>query len=115
MACENGGYFTPHCSSCSYWVDNSWDFGCKSTAFNECPYLHPKKTNESILKTTYVYDGPVMIFDECVEKHWKGATSAISKRKARSNLTYQWKKEHGYPVNTKVSLPGDIFVRKGLK
>ena len=110
MAFENGGYLTPHCSACSYWVDNSWDFGCSSHAFNECPYLNNVESRESTLKNAYEYTGPVMIFDECVERHWTGTTIAISKRKAKSNLTFQWKKEHGYPINTKVSLPGHINI-----
>ena len=110
MAFENCGYLTPHCSACSYWVDNSWDFGCSSHAFNECPYLNNVKSRESTLKNAYEYTGPVMIFDECVEQHWTSTTIAISKRKAKSNLTFLQKKEHGYPINTKVSLPGHINI-----
>ena len=101
------GYLTLHCSSCPYWIDNSWDFGCNSHAFNDCPYLYPIKAQSQ--KPIYAYDGPVLIFDECVEERWKGQTTAVSKRKARSNLTYQWKKEHGYPANAKVYLPGLII------
>ena len=39
----------------------------------------------------YFYDGPVMEFDICIADHWKGETMANSKKKAISNLTYQFK------------------------
>lgn len=43
----------------------------------------------------YYYDGPVMAFDQCVANHWTATTWAVSERKARSNLTYRFKKETG--------------------
>ena len=111
MDCENGGYLTPHCKSCEYWLDGySWDFGCSNTHFDECPHLKPIEVEEPITKNKYVYNGPVMIFDECVQTHWKGKTTAISKRKARANFAYQWKKENGYAPNAKVTLPGQILM-----
>lgn len=58
----------------------------------------------------YHYSGPVLEFDRCVQEKWTGETMAVSKSKARSNLTYQWKKEHGRTSNTKITLPGDITV-----
>lgn len=109
MDCENGGYLTSHCKSCEYWLDgSSWDFGCGNTRFDECPHLKPVEIDEPIPQHEYTYNGPVFIFDECVTEHWKSKTKAISKQKARANLTYQWKKKHGYAPNTKVSLPGQI-------
>ena len=56
----------------------------------------------------YIYDGPVLIFDTCVEENWKGVTYAVSEKKARTNLTYQWKKKNGRVVDSKVTLPGKI-------
>ena len=43
--------------------------------------------------TKYSYDGPVYQYGKCVDPRWKGQTMAISEKKARSNLAYQWKKQ----------------------
>ena len=56
----------------------------------------------------YVYDGPVMIFDRLVADHWKGETIAPSEKKARSNLTYQFKRQNNRIAGSRVSLPGQI-------
>ena len=56
----------------------------------------------------YTYDGPVVIFGRCVEHCWHGSTSAVSEKKARSNLEYQYKRQAGKTPNTKVELPGKI-------
>lgn len=56
----------------------------------------------------YMYDGPVVAFDKCIEHRWKGETTAISERKAKSNLTYQYKKKNNMMPNMKISLPGEI-------
>ena len=56
----------------------------------------------------YVYDGPVLIFDQLVADHWKGETMAPSEKKARSNLTYRFKKQNNRIVGNKVTLPGEI-------
>lgn len=56
----------------------------------------------------YTYDGPVMAFDKCVADHWKGETMAPSVKKARSNLTYQVKKQMKLVAGTKITLPGEI-------
>lgn len=56
----------------------------------------------------YTYEGPVMVFDTCVTNRWVGSTYAPSEKKARSNLEYQFKKQHNKVPNTKVSLPGKI-------
>lgn len=57
----------------------------------------------------YLYDGPVMMFDRCVAEHWHGCTYAVSEKKAKSNLIYQFKKSNNRMPNTKVSLPGKII------
>ena len=56
----------------------------------------------------YVYNGPVMEFDKCIMERWRGSTYAVSKEKARSNLTYQFKKQHNKNPNTRISLYGEI-------
>ena len=42
----------------------------------------------------YLYDGPVMEFDNCFANRWTASTRAVSEKKARSNLTYQFKKKN---------------------
>lgn len=59
-------------------------------------------------KTFYRYCGPVMLFGKCIESTWYGETWATSERKARSNLTYQFKKEFGYGATAKIDLAGNI-------
>ena len=56
----------------------------------------------------YVYDGPVMIFGRCVASSWYGFTYAVSEKKARCNLEYQFKKQANLTPNSKVELPGKI-------
>lgn len=56
----------------------------------------------------YIYDGPVMEFDKCIADHWKGETIASSEKKARSNLTYQFKKQNNRLAGAKIALPGKI-------
>ena len=57
----------------------------------------------------YLYDGPVMEFGKCVQNHLIADTYAISEKKARSNIEYQYKKEHGKVAKTPITLPGDII------
>ena len=40
----------------------------------------------------YVYKGPVMIFGKLVTNSWSGETIAPTRKKAMSNLAYQFKK-----------------------
>ena len=110
MSCEHGGYLTSHCKSCEHWLDDyaSWDFGCTNLHYNECPHLKPIEFKESKTRHKYLYNGPVLIFGNCIQSRWRGETKAISKSKAYSNLTYQWKVDHGYASNTAISLPGPI-------
>lgn len=60
----------------------------------------------------YIYDGPVMLFNTCVSNHWKGETVAPTITKARSNLTYQAKKQMNLVAGSKISLPGEIKMVK---
>lgn len=57
----------------------------------------------------YIYSGPVLYFNKCVADHWFGSTYAPTKKKARSNLEYRFKKENNYTPNVKIHLPGDII------
>lgn len=103
------GYLTLECCDCPYWLDGStWDLGCGSHLFNECPHL--KQETEEQTKFKYVYDGPVFIFDQCVDTRWRCETIAVSERKAKNNMLYRWKKDNGYSPNTKVTLPGQITI-----
>ena len=56
----------------------------------------------------YTYDGPVIAFDRCIAHRWRASTYAISESKARSNLTYQFKKQNDIVASYKISLPGKI-------
>ena len=56
----------------------------------------------------YMYDGPVLVFDTLVTDHWKGETMAPNARKARSNLSYQFKKQSNRMPGVKVTLPGEV-------
>ena len=56
----------------------------------------------------YIYEGPVMYFDDYIVRKWKGETLAVSEKKARSNLAYKWKMENGYSRNAMIKLPGKI-------
>jgi hypothetical protein len=58
----------------------------------------------------YVYAGPVMEFDICIANRWEACTYAPSKAKARSNLTYQFKKKYNRMPNAKITLPGNILM-----
>lgn len=56
----------------------------------------------------YSYEGPVREFNRCIESTWYGETEAVSEKKARSNLTYQWKRQHGRSPASKIILTGNI-------
>ena len=56
----------------------------------------------------YSYDGPVMKFDTCIQQSWSARTFAVSEKKARSNLVYRYKKEHGFTSNASIKLPGEL-------
>ena len=53
----------------------------------------------------YLYDGAVLEFDNCVANRWTASTRAVSEKKARSNLTYQFKKKNNRLPGTKIILP----------
>jgi hypothetical protein len=56
----------------------------------------------------YLYDGPVMEFDRVIADRWTSKTFAPSLSKARSNLTYQFKKQFNRVASAKITLPSKI-------
>ena len=53
----------------------------------------------------YTYNGPVLIFGKLVSNRWSGETVAVSRKKALSNLSYQFKKVNNIADNrAKVTL-----------
>ena len=58
----------------------------------------------------YKYKGPVLEFDKCIEQRWEASTFATSEKKARSNLTYQYKTNTKRMPNSKITLPGKIIL-----
>ena len=60
----------------------------------------------------YIYAGPVFEFDRCVNYRWKGETFAISEAKARSNLAYQYKKQHKLKPATVIKITGKLELVK---
>lgn len=57
----------------------------------------------------YSYTGPVCEFGKVVQNKWSGSTMAVSEKKARSNLTYQWKRSNNRTTNSAITLPGKIM------
>jgi hypothetical protein len=49
-----------------------------------------------------------MEFDRCIANKWQGETMAISEKKAKSNLVYQFKKKNNRTAATRISLPGNV-------
>ena len=60
----------------------------------------------------YSYSGPVIIFGRCVSNNWTASTYAVSEKKAKSNLMYQYKKQNNKVAGVRVELPGKILLRK---
>lgn len=58
----------------------------------------------------YIYYGPVYQFDRCIADHWEAMTYAPSEKKARSNFSYQYKREYDLAPTARIDLPGTISV-----
>ena len=58
----------------------------------------------------YGYDGPVLLFDKIICNRWQAVTSAPSKKKARSNLIFRFKRDNGLAPNAKITLPGEVIL-----
>jgi hypothetical protein len=53
----------------------------------------------------YTYEGPVMnSFGQLITNKWEGETYANTDKKAKSNLCYQFKKEHGLMQTARIKL-----------
>lgn len=59
-------------------------------------------------KRRYYYQGPVTQFGRIIFSNWYGETAAVSDKKARSNLMYQFKQEYRYVDGAKIELPGKV-------
>lgn len=57
----------------------------------------------------YRYCGPVKEFDTIINNKWEATTKAPSESKARSNLVFRYKREHGRTADSKITLPGKII------
>lgn len=60
------------------------------------------------MKGKYFYKGPVKMFEDTIDQ-WEASTIAASKKQALNNLTYRYKKEHKYLVNTRITLNSDYI------
>lgn len=58
----------------------------------------------------FTYKGPVLEFEKIIANNWEASTLAVSEKKARCNLAYQFKMNHGKTPRTKITLPGKITV-----
>lgn len=56
----------------------------------------------------YLYNGPVMSFDKVISCSWQASTYAPTPQKAKSNLSYRFKKEHNLIPNAKIKLPNEV-------
>lgn len=62
---------------------------------------------------TYIYHGPVYKFDTCIEQNWEAQTWAPTKKKALSNLRYQYKRDNELLPSAKISLLEEYLEEKG--
>lgn len=60
-------------------------------------------------KNLYRYSGSVFCFDNLICRHWEGQTFAVSEKKARCNLTFQFKQQNNYVPSAKITLPDSIM------
>lgn len=59
-------------------------------------------------KRLYYYDGCVTSFGKVCTQNWYAETYAVSAKKAKSNLTYRYKKEMNLEPTCKIELPDKI-------
>ena len=58
----------------------------------------------------YKYEGPVTSFGRVLAWEWKGETIAESAAKAKSNLSFQFKKANNLVNGSRIELPGKLVV-----
>ena len=67
-----------------------------------------KQMAETVKRIHYRYSGPVYIFDRLVTDSWSADTMAVSAKKAKVNLSYQYKKKYGFEYSVTAKLPGEL-------
>jgi hypothetical protein len=60
-------------------------------------------------KNFYRYRGPVFCFENCICRCWEGTTYAVSEKKAKSNLSFQFKMQNNYTSSAKITLPDQVI------
>lgn len=58
----------------------------------------------------YIYKGPVVNLTRVITDKWCGETYAVSEKKAKGNLGYQFKKQFGFSKTTKLFLPSCLII-----
>lgn len=61
---------------------------------------------------TYIYEGPVLLYGKVIAHYWTGETTATTLKKAKSNLVFKFKKDHGYSQKVVIDLPGKIYISR---
>lgn len=61
----------------------------------------------------YLYFGPVTMFGRIIADKWEATTMAKTKKKAKSNFIFQYKKRYGLEPTAKIELPGEIIIEGG--
>lgn len=61
----------------------------------------------------YIYEGPVYMFNNIIDNDWYGQTWAVSKKKALSNLAYQFKLTFGYTKDASIRLDKKYLSEEG--
>lgn len=57
----------------------------------------------------YIYEGPVLGLTRVISEKWRGETYAVSEKKAKSNLTFQFKRQNGLVSTTKIFFPFSLM------
>lgn len=58
----------------------------------------------------YIYKGVVYAFEKIVSRRWEAETRAVSPEKARSNLKYRFRNQHGYSKTVPIDLPDSLII-----
>lgn len=66
-------------------------------------------SNKFLKEYVYWYKGPVVVFDKLSSNTWSGMTVAVSEKKARSNLAYQYRQQAGLSRSTPVKFTEPIY------
>jgi len=80
----------------------------KENTRNKVFYLLFFCRKEHFMDRLYSYNGPVLSFDRTITSKWKSDTYAGTEKKAKSNLIFQYKNQHGLLPTASIKLPGKI-------